>query len=452
MNRNGGIAIMQVSMADVAGGAESVAFNLFRKYSERGNRSVLAVGYKNGEHRGVMHLDNDRFRGVWARSFARAARLVGDFGKGRAGTETFRRIIYGIGQPRRVIDIMRGGEHFDFPGTWRLFNLSVGQTDVVHCHNLHGGYFDLRILPSLSKRFPLMLTLHDAWLLAGHCAHSFDCNRWETGCGECPDLTISPPVRRDQTAYNWGKKREIFLRSRLYVATPSQWLMKRAERSILAPAVVESRVIPNGIDLSIFRPNDKELSRQAIGIQNNDVRLVLFTANGIRHNMWKDYPTLRAAIKVIAAKKRSKRIMFLALGEEGPDENVHDTLVKFIPYEINQGRVAQYFQAADIYVHPARADTFPTSVLEALACGAPVVATAVGGIPEQIDEGVTGYLVKPGDAEIMAGRIQQLLDDDGLRTRMGLEAAKHARRWDIERQVDAYLTWYHTILESWNSN
>ena len=108
---------------------------------------------------------------------------------------------------------------------------------------------------------PTVLTLHDAWLLSGHCAHSFDCERWKTGCGECPDLTIEPAIRRDATADNWVRKRDIYARSRLYVATPSPWLMGRVEQSMLAPAVEQARVIPNGVDLSVFRPADKRSIR-----------------------------------------------------------------------------------------------------------------------------------------------------------------------------------------------
>ena len=74
-----------------------------------------------------------------------------------------------------------------------------------------------------------------------------------------------------------------------------------------------------------------------------------------------------------------------------------------------------------------RIDT-PTTILEALACGTPVVVTAVGGIPEQIEDGITGYLTPPGDAEAMAARIVQLFEDDGLRARVGVQAAEDARK------------------------
>src|SRR5207248_4324578 len=141
-------------------------------------------------------------------------------------------------------DYHAGREDFHFPGTRRLLTLTAERPDVVHAHNLHGGYFDLRALPSLSAQVPLILTLHDAWMLSGHCAHSFDCERWRTGCGHCPDLTIFPAIERDATAYNWRRKRSIYSKSKLYISAPSRWLMQRVEDSTLQLGAKECRVIP----------------------------------------------------------------------------------------------------------------------------------------------------------------------------------------------------------------
>jgi len=118
-------------------------------------------------------------------------------------------------------------------------------------------------------------------------------------------------------------------------------------------------------------------------------------------------------------------------------------------------------------VHAAKADTFPNTILEALACGTPVVATAVGGIPEQVKgakiangkigsanlnrydlQEATGFLVSPGDVEGMADGIERLLTDDSLRRRLSENAARDAaRRFDLEHQVKAYLGWYEEILK-----
>ena len=119
--------------------------------------------------------------------------------------------------------------------------------DIIHAHNLHGQYFGLRFLTQHSHQIPVLITLHDAWLLSGHCAHSVDCERWRTGCGKCPDMSLQPPVEQDATAHNWRRKKHIFENSRLYISTPSQWLMDKVHQSILEPAIVESRVVPNGI-------------------------------------------------------------------------------------------------------------------------------------------------------------------------------------------------------------
>jgi glycosyltransferase involved in cell wall biosynthesis len=140
-------------------------------------------------------------------------------------------------------------------------------------------------------------------------------------------------------------------------------------------------------------------------------------------------------------------ILFLALGQAGPEERIGPAVVRFVPYQTDPKAVAGYYQAADVYVHAARADTFPNTVLEALACGIPVVATAVGGIPEQVEDGRTGFLVPVGDAPALAERLTQLLSEHDLRVRLGIQAAAAARsRFDLERQADAYLDWYRDLV------
>jgi len=333
----------------------------------------------------------------------------------------------------------------DFPGTWKLLDLPGRLPDVVHCHNLHGGYFDLRALPSLSRKVALVLTLHDAWLLGGHCAHSLDCQRWETGCGNCPDLTIPPAIRHDATAYNWQAKREIYARCKLHVATPCRWLMQKVERSMLAPAVVDGRVIPNGVDLSVFQPGDRGAARALLGIAQ-EARVILSAGWKLRGNVWRDYATKRSAVGLAAERLPGERVVFLVLGEDAPPERVGRAEIHSVPYQSSRLQVARYCQAADVCLHGARADTFPNAVLEALACGTPVVATAVGGIPEQIQDGRTGFLVPPRDPERMAAAVLKVLGDGHLRRELSQNAAEDARRrFDLNRQVESYIEWYQEV-------
>ena len=148
----------------------------------------------------------------------------------------------------------------------------------MHMHNLHGGYFDLRELPYLTHRVPTVITLHDAWMLTGHCAHWFDCDRWRTGCGECPHLDTHPALLRDKSAFNWRRKRGIYERSDLRLATPAQWLADRIGESMLGVPTEEIRVIPQGIDLAVFRPGDRSLARRELGL-DDDLFVALFVGN-----------------------------------------------------------------------------------------------------------------------------------------------------------------------------
>ncbi|HEX2242568.1 MAG TPA: glycosyltransferase [Gammaproteobacteria bacterium] len=449
-----------MSRSDLEGGGEKVAADLFRSYRARGHSSWLAVGQKHGDDPDVVPLPTAYYRGSWSRLWlSLEKRLQAPEGIAYSLTRTLLRT---IANPAEELAPRFGAENFNHPGTYRLLELVPNMPDVVQCHNLHGGYFDLRVLPQLSQRVPVVLTLHDAWLLAGHCSHSFGCERWKSGCGRCPDLTLYPAVKRDATAYNWRRKRDIFTRSRIFVATPSERLMEKVRQSMLRGVMADTRVIPNGVDLNVFRPGDKFFSRAALNLPQ-DVAVLLFTAHRAQSNPWKDYDTLRTALERI--NQHTQRPMLLVcLGGDGATERIGAAELRPVPYVKDPKIVAQYYQAADIYVHASRIDTFPCTVLEALACGTPVIASEVGGIPEQIKglqvlhsvaanrygrEEATGVLVPASNAEVMAESITGVLNDAPLRSELSQNAAKDARdRFDLELQAQRYLEWFEEIVGS----
>lgn len=437
--------IVQVCPWDRQGGGEAVAAGLARWMRDHGHRARLVVGSKSTDAPDVTELPHAERRAAWF-NFWNTLRGGLDPKRGALRRRAWRTAGW-LAEPGRFADWLRGVEDFRFPATRSLLTLEP-PPDVVHLHNLHGGYFDLRIMPELSAAVPTVVTLHDAWMLSGHCAHSLDCDRWQTGCGACPDLSLYPAVRRDATAFNWTRKRDVYARSRLHVATPSRWLMDKVERSMLAPAVAEARVIPNGVDLDVFRPQDRAAARAALGLPN-DAAVLVFAANGVRHNPYKDYRTLRDGLGRLATRMSGRELILLALGDDAPPEQIAaGAVVRFVPFVTDPSAVARYFCAADVYVHAALADTFPTTVLEALACGTPVVATAVGGIPEQVGES-TGVLVPPRDPGALADALSRLLSDASLRATLGENAARDAGdRFDLNRQCEAYLNWYREILAS----
>ena len=456
------LRILQVATSDLTGGAERSAVNLHRALRALGNDSWLAVGLKRSADPDVLEIPNELQRNAWVRWWTRLREdNAASLGRVR-GTGRLTALLRDCGEPVRWMHGQLGIENFAFPGTGQLLDLPPVRPDILHCHNLHGGYFDLRALPRLSERVPTILNLRDAWLLSGHCAFSFECDRWKHGCGKCPDLALYPAVRRDATAYNWKRKREIFAQCRLFVTTPSQWLMDRVRESLLAPAIIESRVIPNGVDTSVFAPGEKAAARAELGIVPG-ARVLMIAANGIRSNVWKDFRALLEAIRFIGAAGDAGNVILFAVGETAPPEKVGAATIRFVPFLRDSASLARYYRAADIYVHAARIESFGNTLLEARACGLPAVATAVGGIPEHLNSldcehaarGVrlfppgeaTGLLTPPGDGEALARGVLFLFDHPELLRKLGENAIRDVHeRFRVSLQAQRFLAWYREIL------
>jgi hypothetical protein len=148
----------------------------------------------------------------------------------------------------RSIDQLLGVEDFNHPYSHHIAEMTGSPPVLVLCHNLHGGCFDLRVLSELNLGMPLSLRLFDTWLQIGHWAYSLGCG-WQTGCGGCPDLIIPPALSWDALRMNLQRKQRIFQRSRLFVSAETRWMLDRARQSVLAPAVLDWKHIPGGVDL-----------------------------------------------------------------------------------------------------------------------------------------------------------------------------------------------------------
>jgi len=447
------VNILQVSTYDKGGGAEAVAWQLFEQYRLRGHQTAIAVGKKRTNDPLVIPIcegTSECRLDAWVR---KSSHWLSRYEGRIRGAWRLRRWLNAYAaRPKNWLQTLRGRENFNFPETWELLDLLGKQPDILHCHNLHGGwlsrggYFDLRALAWLSRQVPTVVTLHDTWMLSGHCAYTLGCDRWKTGCGNCPDLSIYPAIMQDATAFNWNVKRQIYASGRVYVSTPSRWLMRQVEQSMLAPGVAQLRVIPNGVDHSVFHPFSRAQAREELGLPPRDA-ILLFAASGAKTNMFKDCRTVENCAVSVGSRHPHGKVILIVLGDEGEPIRFANGEIRFIAFQTDRRTIARYYQAADVYVHAAKSDTFPTTILEALSCGVPVVATAVDGIPEQVEDGCSGFLVSAGNAEAMAERVVQLLSNDTLRRTMGAQAAERAAHlYSMEKQVRTYLEWYEEIL------
>lgn len=443
------LKILQVAGAARAGGGEQVALHLHRAFLAHGHQAWLAVGSGAdlpGE--GLVTIPNRWAVGGWPRTVRRAQNWLLRLTEGR-GQSRLDALLEALVFPGVVWDLATGREDYTQPGTWLVPRTLPAPPNIIQLHNLHArwlrreGFFDLRVLPGWSRRTPVVLTPHDPWLLTGHCAHPLGCPRWRIGCGRCPDLDIYPAVRRDATAANWQRKRRLFAESRLYLATPSRWLMSMFDEAGF-PAV-EKRVIPNGVESDVFMPGDRRVARRALGLDEQRP-IVLVVANHLRTNLWKGYDWVREVAARLGAAE-AQPVDIVCVGDEGPTQPAGQARLVFAGQVDNAQRMADYYRAADVYLHPSRADTFPLAVLEAMSSGLPVVAIAVGGIPEQVEEGVSGFLARPGDIAEMTHWLRTVIEDETRVRSMGAcGRARVLRSFRLETQVQAYLDWYDEML------
>ncbi len=443
------LRILQVAPAVEGGGGEQISLRLHRAFRRLGHRSMILAGrLKNFSEADVLPIPNRWEVPPFARSVDALYRRVLALSGGRGATRLFP-LFEALAFPRVTWDLWRGHEDFTQPGSRQILSLAPERPDVVLLHNLHArwnrreGFFDLEFLPQLSAQLPVILFPQDPWLVTGHCGHPIQCPRWRIGCGECPDLKIYPSIRRDATVYNFRRKRKIYDQSRLYLAAPSQWLLSMfAEGGI---PLAGRRVIRNSVDTALFKPGSRTAARAALGLDPKR-RIIMVSGNFLKVNPWKGYGWILETAERLSRIKKMPAVDFLCVGDEGETLAYGGVRIVFAGFVKDASQMPVYYRAADVYFHPSRADTAPYSVLEAMASGLPVVASAVGGIPEQVEDGRTGFLVAPGDSEAMAARLGTLLSDPGKAAGMGKRArVRAASQFDFKRQAGDFLEWMQEI-------
>lgn len=440
--------ILLINTYDQAGGAEKVAFDLYRAYVERGHDVRLLVKYKRTNEPSVFEVDIYRNTLPGAKLYATLESQI-------------RRVPYFRGQyrlcdtlrlgslPRRWLDQYRGLEDFNYPYSYKPTANLDWQPDIIHAHNLHGNYFDLRAITSLSREIPIVWTLHDTWAFTGHCGYFLDCERWRTGCGHCPDLKRPPSIRRDRTADNWQLKHDIYAQSRLAIATPSQWLLQYVRQSIVKPRW--SRVIYNGIDLAIYCPGDRSASRAELGLPQDAFICTFAAQSGRGTNPYKDYTTVTQAVEKVTAACSEKQVVFVCIGGDG-GKNVSSNY-RYTGYISDPHRMALYYRASNVLLHAANMEVFGLVIAEASACGTPVIATNVGGISEQLRDGDNGFLVPQRDSEAMKNKLLYLIDHPEIAQAMGERASLNIQQhFSLEAQASQYLMWFDELVSIYETS
>lgn len=310
--------------------------------------------------------------------------------------------------------------------------------DIVQLHCVHGYYINYKFLFEYLKdvNVPVVWTFHDCWAFTGHCAHfAFaNCEKWKVGCYSCPLLKDYPKsLLLDCSKSNWLQKKKSFTSiENMHIVAVSEWLAELTKQSFFKKYPVE--VIYNGVDLSVFKPNDNNI-RERFGINKQDI-MVLGVATS-----WGSEKGLNEFIKL--SQEPGVRVVLVGVSED---------IQKKLPKEIiaisrteSQKELAEFYSAADVFVNPTYNDSFPTVNIESLACGTPVITYKTGGSPEAVTD-VTGLVIERGDYQALLNAIRTF-HEDSFKESHKVDCRRRAEDFfDKNKRFEEYRVLYNKLL------
>jgi len=444
------VRIALINSQDYGGGAAGIARTLGERLRERGHEVGLIVGVKRTSLPWVHEVPVPGSNTFVERALGRSLGWLTRRNRADPQVRHWTRRALHLAEWRASVNQRLGFEDFELRACRDAIERLPFVPDIIHAHNLHAfvgrTHFDLRALPRLARTHPLVFTLHDTWAFTGHCAYFFGCERWRTGCGNCPDLAMYPAVSHDRTAANLQVKADVYRNLNFTLTGPSDWVVQCARASVLRGGMAASAVIPNGVDLRFFSPPaDRTAVRRRLGLREGERGLAFISDLG-RKTPFRDYAFVeRLAENWRGRASRARLVVFEVGGVPGERATPHGRIVG--TGVLTREGVRDVLQASSALLHPAKTDNFPTVVLESLACGTPAIGSRVGGIPEQIRDGVDGFLYAPGDLAGAERALAVLLAEEDA----GGEFRRRARlsaevRFDERRMVDAYEALYADTL------
>lgn len=329
---------------------------------------------------------------------------------------------------------------FDAHGLGNIFNtlsiirrLKAFKPDIVHLHNLHGYWINYVLLFRYLKKnnIKVVWTFHDCWHFSGHCTH-FDyvkCDKWKNGCHHCLQTKEFPSSLFDFSKRNFRLKKKYFTSVReLTIVTPSEWLKKQVEQSFLNNYDV--KVIHNGIDLNFFKPSRNTELRNGILSKGYNAIILGVAAT------WNERKGLSDIQKL--ANKR-KDWYFVIIGSIRMNQSIPMDNIRYINRTENAEELAEWYSTVDVLIQPTLEDTYPTTNLEAIACGTPVVTYPTGGSEEIVVESGFGAVTKDCTYTSLEASIARVMNNKDISCNASFEL-------DSRRNFLRYIELYNRVL------
>lgn len=314
--------------------------------------------------------------------------------------------------------------------------------DIVHLFWVNNGFFRIETLKKFKQ--PVVWTLHDMWPFTGGCHYDDECGRFQQSCGNCP--VLQSEKEKDLSRRVFLRKEKSWRNTPIVVVATSNWLAEMARSSSLFKNQ-RIEVIPNGIDTEKYKPINKEVARATYNLPQ-DKHLILFSAFSAISDKRKGNQFLVQALKIMTQAGLGSSIELVIIGasrpENPPDLGMKVHYMGHLHDEISQ---VLLYSAADVVVAPSMQENLSNTVMESLACGTPVVAFNIGGMPDMIDHQINGYLATPFEPSDLANGIEWVLENKFRHDMLSQSSRKIAEeRYALKIVANTYLELYKSIL------
>lgn len=331
-----------------------------------------------------------------------------------------------------------------FLSTLRLIRIIKREKpDIVHLHCINGFFINVYRIMAFMKRSNIktVLTLHAEFMYTGSCGHAFDCEKWKTGCGSCPQLwNASYSWFFDRTKKAWMKMLKAFKGfDDIVITCVSKWLYDRAKQSPLLEGK-KIVVIENGLDTkNVFHYTDFSSLKESLGIKDEKI-LLHVTANFSKRE--DDLKGGRYIYK-LAQRLKDENVRIIIVGSKNSDIEVLSNMINIGRIE-NQKILAQYYSMANLMVITSKKETFSMPSAEALACGTPVVGFKAGG-PETVCLKEYSEFVEYGDMDALTACVKKWIT---FKSEQWQEIEKASSKYfSKEKMCEKYQQIYESLNE-----
>lgn len=401
--------IMQINCVYKTGSTGKITYDLHKALTERGIESVVCFG------RGKKVIEPKVYK-TCGELYAKFNNLLS-----------------------RITGVMYGGCFFS---TNRLFSvIKKEKPDIVHLHCINGYFVNIyRLIGWLEKHnIKTVLTLHAEFMFTANCGYSLDCDKWKTGCGDCPrNREETNSFFLDGTARSYKKMKRAFygFDDRLTVVSVSPWLMERAKQS---PILKDKKhtVVMNGLDTDIFHIYDTESIKKKYRI--TDEKIIFYAAPYFTDNP--NYIKGGNYIIDLAKRLKDENVRIFVAGEYDSGLKVPENIVLLGKIE-NQRELAEFYSMADVTVITSKKETFSMICAESLCCGTPVAAFKAGG-PETIALADYSAFADYGDMDALINCISNFFNINTESQEISLLAQK---KFDKQVMSEEYIDIYNKAL------